>query len=62
LLLAGKVVFVDRKLSSLFSSGVIPTISFGDILSPGVAPLLVLVAAVLSALTAWVTLTFYVRV
>jgi len=62
LLLAGKVVFVDRKLSSLFSSGVIPTISFGDILSPGVAPLLVLVAAVLSALTAWVTLRFYVRV
>ncbi len=62
LLLAGKVVFVDRKLSSLFSSGVIPTISFGDILSPGVAPLLVLVAAVLSALTAWITLRFYVRV
>lgn len=62
LLLAGKVVFVDRKLASLFSSGVIPTISFGDILSLGVAPLLVLVAAVLSALTAWVTLRFYVRV
>jgi len=62
LLLAGKVAFVDGKLAALFSSGVIPTISYGDILGPSVAPLLLLIAVVLSAATAWVTLRFYVRV
>ncbi len=62
LLMVGKVAFVDGQLSALFSSGVIPTITFRDIFALRVAPLLLLISAVLSALTAWVTLRFYVRV
>ncbi|MGB9377181.1 MAG: permease-like cell division protein FtsX [Mycobacteriales bacterium] len=62
LLLAGKAVFVDRELSALFGGGIIPTISYADILGPSVAPLLLGIAVVVSAITAWVTLRFYVRV
>jgi cell division transport system permease protein len=61
MLIGGKMAFVDGKLSGLFSSGVIPTISYFDILNWGVAPTLLLIATVLSAVTAWVTLRFYVR-
>lgn len=62
LLMAGKVAFVDPKFSTLFSNLGIPVISYGDILGPSVAPLLLLISVVVSALTAWVTMRFYVRV
>jgi len=60
MLVAGKVAFADRQLAGLFRVANVPRISYMDILWP-VAPQLLLIAAVLSALTAWVTLRFYVR-
>lgn len=60
LLVAGKKFFIDGQLSGLFSNQFIPSISYADVL--GTSPWLLLVATALTALTAWITLTFYVRV
>ncbi|MEP6695572.1 MAG: permease-like cell division protein FtsX [Pseudonocardiales bacterium] len=60
MLVVGKLAFADRALAGLFRVAHVPRISYGDIFWP-VAPQLLLIAAVLSALTAWVTLRFYVR-
>ncbi len=62
LLMVGKAVFVDRELSAIFGGGILPSITYGDILHPTVGPLLLLIAVVVSAVTAWITLRFYVRV
>jgi cell division transport system permease protein len=60
MLIGGKVAFADGKLERLFTLANVPKISYLDIFWP-VAPQLLLIATVLSALTAWVTLRFYVR-
>ncbi len=61
MLVGGKVLFADKGLKPLFKLANVPLISYADILWP-VAPQLLAIAAVLSALTAWITLRFYVRI
>jgi cell division transport system permease protein len=58
-LAAGKVFLVDGSLRSLFIQNVITTITWHDILLT--LPLLVGIAAVVSAVTGWITLRFRIR-
>lgn len=60
MLVGGKVFFADGALAGLFRVANVPRISYLDIFWP-VAPQLLLIAAVLSAVTAWVTLRLFVR-
>ncbi|MGI8310302.1 permease-like cell division protein FtsX [Saccharopolyspora sp. ASAGF58] len=54
-----KVAFLDRALSPVFGTGIIPRVEWGDIAL--VSPILLLVAAAVSAVTGYVTLRLYVR-
>lgn len=58
-LLVSKATFVDKVLGPVFNSGIFPQIGYGDIAA--VAPIMLLVAAVISAVTGYVTLRLYVR-
>jgi len=58
-LAVAKAFLLDKTLSGIFTAGIIPPISWNDILLT--LPLLLLVAAVISAVTGWVTLRFRLR-
>ena len=58
-LVIGKVAFVDRVLAGVFEAAIVPRVGYADIFS--VAPILLLVGAVVAALTGYVTLRLYVR-
>ncbi|GAA1705991.1 permease-like cell division protein FtsX [Dietzia cercidiphylli] len=58
-LLAAKVVFLDRVLAEAYRANLVERITTVDILM--LAPVLVVAGAVVSALTAWVTLRITVR-
>lgn len=58
-LLAGKYLFIDRLLSGIVSSGVVPPIEVADVL--WVSPVLVAVGAGIAAVTGYVTLRLHVR-
>jgi cell division transport system permease protein len=58
-LVVGKVVFIDRVLSGVFDAAIVPRLGYADIFM--VAPILLLVGAVVAALTGYVTLRLYVR-
>ncbi|MGH3766246.1 MAG: permease-like cell division protein FtsX [Pseudonocardiaceae bacterium] len=58
-LVVGKFAFVDRVLDDVFESAIVPRLTYDDIFS--VAPILLLVGAVVAALTGYVTLRLYVR-
>ena len=60
LIVLGKLLVLDRTLRPLFRSGVIPTVTTGDILA--VAPYLVAIGVAISALASVVTLQRYIRV
>lgn len=59
-LIFAKVVLIDRALSPVFTSGLIPVISWRDIMLTG--PILAVVAVFVAAITGWTTLRFYVKV
>jgi cell division transport system permease protein len=58
-LLAGKSLFLDEAISQGFGDGVIPIVSYGDILA--VSPLLFLLGVGIASVTGYVTLRLYVR-
>ncbi|GAA0538500.1 cell division protein FtsX [Saccharopolyspora subtropica] len=58
-LLIAKATFIDRVMSPVFGTGIIPNVEWGDIAL--VSPVLLLVAAAVSAVTGYVTLRLYVR-
>ncbi|GAA4875443.1 MULTISPECIES: permease-like cell division protein FtsX [Saccharopolyspora] len=58
-LLVAKAAFIDQVMAPLSGTGVIPEITYGDI--GVVSPILLLVSAVVSAITGYVTLRLYVR-
>jgi len=58
-LMGTKAFLLDRSLSGIFTANFIPPISWNDILLT--LPLLLLVAAVISAVTGWVTLRMRMR-
>ncbi|GAA4841912.1 permease-like cell division protein FtsX [Saccharopolyspora rosea] len=58
-LLLSKVAFIDRVMAPVFGTGVVPEIGYGDIAV--VSPIMLLVAAAVSAITGYVTLRLYVR-
>jgi len=58
-LLISKVAFIDRVMAPVFGTGVVPEIGYGDIAL--VSPIMLLVAAAVSAITGYVTLRLYVR-
>jgi len=58
-LLVGKVLFIDRVLAGVFDAAIVPRLGYADIFT--VAPILLLVGAVVAALTGYVTLRLYVR-
>jgi cell division transport system permease protein len=58
-LLISKATFIDKVMGPVFNTGIFPQIGYGDIAA--VAPIMLLVAAVISAVTGYVTLRLYVR-
>jgi cell division transport system permease protein len=58
-LVVGKVLFIDRVLAGVFDAAIVPRLGYADIFM--VAPILLLVGAVVAALTGYVTLRLYVR-
>jgi cell division transport system permease protein len=58
-LVVGKVLFIDRVLAGVFDAAIVPRLGYADIFT--VAPILLLVGAVVAALTGYVTLRLYVR-
>lgn len=58
-LLVAKATFIDSIMAPVFGTGIIPEIGYSDIAF--VAPILVLVATAISAVTGYVTLRLYVR-
>ncbi len=58
-LVIGKVAFIDRVLAGVFEAAIVPRLGYADIFA--VAPILLLVGAVVAALTGYVTLRLYVR-
>lgn len=58
-LLISKATFIDKVMAPVFNTGIFPEIGYGDIAA--VAPIMLLVAAVISAVTGYVTLRLYVR-
>lgn len=55
----GKVFLFDGSLKALFIQGIVPPIAWQDVLLT--LPLLVGIAAVISAVTGWITLRFRIR-
>lgn len=58
-LVLGKVAVIDQVFSSVFEAGLVPRLAYADIFT--IAPIVMLVGAVVAALTGYVTLRFYVR-
>ena len=58
-LLVSKATFIDKVMAPVFGTGIIPEIGYADI--AWVSPILLLVAAGISAVTGYVTLRLYVR-
>jgi cell division transport system permease protein len=58
-LLISKATFIDNVMAPVMGTGIIPEIGYGDIAY--VSPILLLVAATISAITGYVTLRLYVR-
>jgi cell division transport system permease protein len=58
-LVLGKVAFIDRVLAGVFEAAIVPRLGYADIFA--VAPILLVVGAVVAALTGYVTLRLYVR-
>jgi cell division transport system permease protein len=58
-LLAGKFLFIDRLLSGIVSTNVIPPIDVADVL--WVSPILLTIGAGIAGVTGYVTLRLYVR-
>ena len=58
-LLISKAAFIDRVMGPVFGTGIIPEIGYADI--GAVSPIMLLVAAAISATTGYVTLRLYVR-
>ncbi|MCI2417799.1 permease-like cell division protein FtsX [Saccharopolyspora sp. K220] len=58
-LLIAKAAFIDRVMAPVFNTGIIPSVEWGDIAL--ISPILLLVAAAVSAITGYVTLRLYVR-
>lgn len=58
-LLISKATFIDKVMAPVFNTGIFPEIGYGDIAA--VAPIMFLVAGVISAVTGYVTLRLYVR-
>ncbi|MDQ3761870.1 MAG: permease-like cell division protein FtsX [Actinomycetota bacterium] len=58
-LLIAKVAFIDKVFGSLFEAAIVPRLNYVDIFS--VAPILLVVGAVVAAVTGYVTLRLYVR-
>jgi cell division transport system permease protein len=58
-LLIAKATFIDKVMAPVFGTGIFPQVGYGDIFS--VAPVMFLVAAVISSVTGYVTLRLYVR-
>ena len=58
-LVIAKVAFIDRVLAGVFEAAIVPRLGYADIFA--VAPILMLVGAVVAALTGYVTLRLYVR-
>ena len=59
-LVLGKLFFIDRLLGGRLISNAIPAVGMGDVLL-FVAPLLVVIGAVIATATGYVTLRLYVR-
>ena len=59
-LLLLKTAFLDRVLSEVFASGIVPQVGFADIAL--ISPILILVGAAVAAVTGYVTLRLYVRI
>jgi cell division transport system permease protein len=58
-LVIGKVAFIDVVFGSVFEAGIVPRLAYADIVT--VAPIVLLVGAVIAAVTGYVTLRLYVR-
>ncbi len=58
-LVVAKATFIDEIMAPVFGTGIIPEIGYSDIAF--VAPILLLVATAISAVTGYVTLRLYVR-
>jgi cell division transport system permease protein len=58
-LVIGKVAFIDVVFGSVFEAGIVPRLAYADIAT--VAPIVLLVGAVIAAVTGYVTLRLYVR-
>ncbi|SFS52985.1 permease-like cell division protein FtsX [Saccharopolyspora flava] len=58
-LLIAKAAFIDRVMGPVLGTGIIPAVEWGDIAL--ISPILLLVAAAISAVTGYVTLRLYVR-
>ncbi|TDC90393.1 ABC transporter permease [Saccharopolyspora aridisoli] len=58
-LLIAKAAFIDRVMGPVLGTGIIPAVEWGDIAL--ISPILLLVSAVISAVTGYVTLRLYVR-
>ena len=58
-LLIAKATFIDKVMAPVFGSGIIPEIGYSDVFV--VSPIMLLVAAGISAITGYVTLRLYVR-
>jgi cell division transport system permease protein len=58
-LVIGKVAFIDVVFGSVFEAGIVPRLAYADIAT--VAPIMLLVGAVIAAVTGYVTLRLYVR-
>jgi cell division transport system permease protein len=58
-LVTAKAALLDRVLAGVFDAALVPPLDYGDIFT--VAPILLLVGAVVAALTGYVTLRLYVR-
>ncbi len=59
-LVIGKATFVDRVFGSMFEAGIVPRLGYPDIFA--IAPIVLLVGAVVAAVTGYVTLRLYVRI
>ncbi|MGH3802344.1 MAG: permease-like cell division protein FtsX [Pseudonocardiaceae bacterium] len=58
-LMLGKVAFVDQVFASVFEAGIVPRLRYAEIFT--VAPILLVLGAVVAAVTGYVTLRLYVR-
>ncbi len=58
-LVLGKVAFVDQVFASVFEAGIVPRLRYAEIFT--IAPILLVLGAMVAAVTGYVTLRLYVR-